>query len=103
MRERDVAEAALAVIRTGGAGVDLDQYHADAAVGRALREAAEVDQGETLIHVCGFRPSGAMWGSYLGDDLAFHRRALADAASALIEAARGRECDPHSPDTRPLR
>lgn len=91
---RSVARAALAVLDSGAAplGDDVKQLVADAAVGRAVREAAAVAPSEPLIHICWVREDGRMDGKYLSDTHLYSERMdLAAAAQELLEAT---ETDP---------
>jgi hypothetical protein len=85
----DVAAAVLVALdgaREDAPEGDLAQLRADAAIGRALREAAHLRDDTPLMHVCFLTPAGRMSGRYLGDrTLAADRRELAEAAHALLE------------------
>ena len=79
----------------------LQQLRADAAIGRALRLAANATAQETLIHISWFNErTGRSDGEYLGDPtLARARADLAEAAQALLDhlAGIGVAVDPIDP------
>lgn len=90
-REVAVARAALAAVRgeVTPIGDEVAQLVADAAVGRAIREAAAAAPARPLVHVSWDDGRGGCGGAWLGVPLHRERVELADSAQELIDAAVG--------------